>query len=312
VSRANFGSYYQYIVAEVEIDREQVLGTGGPAYPRLILPSRVFLNPVKDVNLIFSDLHAELFTNSDHAKIADSVNHPFHELMLCNYEHRREPYLNIEFPLDAIRIEKIENARKANVSLLCKMHLGLVAHHPKFDRANPRTSGFLEAPPLYADLQLDITQSVWVERVLPGLGYGVVKLVELPMVSARSYSALGGSYQALDNAQECFKLGLYNEAAGACRIALEPLSELVDKPDGQGKMPKLRKSWETMLGAATHTWLDQCLNAVRWAANPVHHSPTDRFDRFEAQMLIAITTTVISYAARCAALDQSGEEKQSS
>ena len=44
--------------------------------------------------------------------------------------------------------------------------------------------------------------------------------------------------------------------------------------------------------------MEKSMAAIKGATNVVHHKPTGHFDRFEAQMLFMITTTLISYAAR--------------
>lgn len=78
---------------------------------------------------------------------------------------------------------------------------------------------------------------------------------------------------------------------------------MVDEDDGNGgkkKVPRLKTSWETKLGRSTFAWLEGGMAALKLAANKSHHSPQAHFDQLESQMVLAITTAVISYAARAA------------
>lgn len=137
------------------------------------------------------------------------------------------------------------------------------------------------------------------EKVLPRLGYGKVMAIELPVISIESCKALEHSFKALEKAQRHFSYGMYDDAVGACRVALEQFFEPMDKGDGSGKtIPKLKKSWESQLGKASYEWLNTSISSIKDAANKPHHSANDHFDRFGAQMLLTVTTALISYAAQ--------------
>jgi len=66
----------------------------------------------------------------------------------------------------------------------------------------------------------------------------------------------------------------------------------------EGKVvPVLKKSWETRLGKATYDWLAQTLRILKEPMNKPHHSTEHYFDRVQAKMIIAITASVVAYAA---------------
>lgn len=136
---------------------------------------------------------------------------------------------------------------------------------------------------------------------MPQIGYGAVQVIELPAVPLMAVENYKEAFQALRQAQEHHKQGLYNEAAGLCRVALE---RFFDYPEVTGadkltrRVPTLKKSWETKLGQATYDWLNGSLGAIKQAANPPHHKPGPHYDQLEAQILIAITVAVVAYAAK--------------
>jgi len=109
------------------------------------------------------------------------------------------------------------------------------------------------------------------------------------------------AFKALQQAQELHKIGLYDEAVGKCRVALDKFFEHEEKTGDDNKIrrvPILAKSWEKKLGKCTYDWLNNSLAVLKEAANKSHHSPNAHYDQFDSQMIIAITTTLVAYAAR--------------
>lgn len=210
-----------------------------------------------------------------------------------------EERLSVEIELDNRRIEWLDRLRSGG-ALEAKFRLNVQTQ--VFGRTSDKSDfpfGLVDATSIYGEIPFAIPEARWRERVLPGLGYGKVMVVELPTFSLESCEALDHSFKALEKAQRHFSLGLYDDAVASCRVALDPFFEQVEKGDGSGKtVPILKKSWETRLGAETHRWLDSALSAIKTAANKPHHTPHNHFDRFEAQMLQMITTALVAYAAR--------------
>jgi len=146
-----------------------------------------------------------------------------------------------------------------------------------------------------------VTRDVWTSRVLPQVGYGVVHVLEFPATPLEACASMDHAFKALKQAQELHKIGLYDEGVGKCRVALEKFFEYEDKTGGDGKTrrtPVFVKSWETKLGKSTYDWLNGSLGAIKDAANRTHHSPNIHYSQFDSQMIIAITTAVVAYAAR--------------
>ena len=69
--------------------------------------------------------------------------------------------------------------------------------------------------------------------------------------------ALDHSFKALKQAEEKHRLGFYDDAAGKCRLAIEPFFDhepAANHPESR-KIPVPKKHWETKLGKATYDWL---------------------------------------------------------
>lgn len=288
---------------EASIKPENVSGQGAGILPRLNFQVRLVIaeekgrgqqQPVQAWS--FGALSGELIVGSE--KVADIRPYSIDRRMLGAQNYPNEEYLNIEIPLDARRIEWLE-LKRAGKSFEAKLRISLQVQSFGHNQHTANFAcGLLEVSTIQGEIPFTVPDTHWRERVLPGLGYGKLMIVELPAVSLEVCKALDHSYKALEKAQKRFALGLYDETVGSCRVALDQFFEQVDKGDGSGKtIPKLKKSWESRLGEATYQWLNSSLGAIKADANKPHHSPNNHFDRLEAQMLMMITTALISYAA---------------
>jgi len=289
---------------EASVNVLNVRGIGGVVYPRITFQIKLNISDEVGSHLAekvqawsFGTLSGEL--HIDHEKIADIKTYSLNNIRSGKQNYPIDLFLNIEIPLDVRRLEWIEQKRSGKsfeATLRIDLHVqcfGSTQYTTEFAR------DFINVSSIQGDISFIVPDTQWREQVLPGLGYGKVMVVELPAVSLDDCAALSHSFKALENAQKQFSLGLYDESAGSCRVALDPFFELVEKQDEPGKkIPKLKKSWERNLGAATYEWLDSNLGAIKQATNKPHHSPNNHFDRLEAQMLLMITIAFVSYVAR--------------
>jgi hypothetical protein len=296
-----------YTLAEAEIDETQIFGSGGCYYPRLSILVRIHFNQIQagETDYCITSLNARLY----HPKaglIADAL--PIHlqrvQRALSAYAAGNEQTY-LEFPIDARRVAQLETLRdskdmslRLDLTLAVQEH-GIIPGDEKTKR--PNIWGLKWLRQLFAQVTFTIPRSVWVEHVLPQIGYGVVHIVELPAVPIAACQALQDAFDSLKLAQSLHAQGHYDEAVMKCRIALDKFFDQVPVDlthKDSRKVPKLKTSWEIRLGEATAKWLNDVMVSIKIAANPTAHSATRHFDQFESQMLQAITTTVIAYAAR--------------
>lgn len=290
---------------EASVNVDNIQGLGGSVLPRLYFQVKLSISEevsphlqVKTQAWSFGILTGELYVGG-HEKIADIRTYSVNNMRLGSQNYPTDFHINIELPLDTKRIEWLEQ-RRAGRSFEARLHIELQVQLFGSNQHTPEFScGLQGVSSIQGDIQFVVPDTQWREKVLPGLGYGKVMVVELPAVSLESCAALDHSFKALENAQKQFTLGLYDETAGSCRVALDRFFEQVKKEEGSDRtIPKLKRSWETKLGAATHQWLDAALGAIKDATNKPHHSPHNHFDRLGAQVLLMVTTALVSYAAQ--------------
>jgi len=289
---------------EASVNIANIRGQGASVCPRLFFQVKLNITEVAGRYIqrniqawSFGTMTGEFLIGME--KIADIKTYSLNRTRLGGQDYPTEEHLNIEIPLDARHIEWLEQQR-AGKSFEAKVRINLQV---QIFGANPHTPNFpfglLDTLNIQGEIPFVVPDTQWREHVLPGLGYGKLIVVELPAVNLASCAALKHSFKALENAQKQFNLGLHDETAASCRVALEQFFEQVDKGDGSGKTtPKLIKSWETRLGAATYQWLDAAVGAIKEVTNKPHHSANNHFDRLGAQMVLMITTALVSYAAQ--------------
>jgi hypothetical protein len=295
-----------YIVAAMSLEETQVLGAGGHVHPRLLMPIRLDFHPVASAkkDYIFRELRCSLSPVADAGIVLQALPTSVQHVVRWHYPASHE-MVTIEVALSERMLALLEKVRDGgDVSL--RMQAELVGEEHGWtdpdEKAKRETRwGLRWFTRLALNTIVTVPRTVWIERVLPNVGHGVIHLIELPAVPLESCARLRDSFVALQQAQEMQKAGLYDDAVGKCRVALDKFFELVEETDGKGvtrRVPTLKRSWETDLGKSTYDWLNGALRAVKTAGNRPHHTANAHYDQFESQMVISITTALIAYVAR--------------
>jgi hypothetical protein len=305
MSRHHFNSSMGRSLAELDLDVERLCGNGGADYPHLVWQLQLALLPQKapQTDYAFRSASAQLYFSAGQ-KIADARPISLSRVIQGHQAYLGSEYLNLEFPLDAQRIAAIERVRQGGslqLRLDVQIHvdeIGVIEAHAESKR--PALWGLRTVQAMTMQQGFQIPQTHWIERVLPAVGYGKVHILEFPATPLEACAALDHSFKALQQAEEKHRLGFYDDAAGKCRLAIEPFFDhepAANHPESR-KIPVLKKHWETRLGKATHDWLKATLGAIKDAANPPHHSPNEHYSQLDSQMILAVTTAVVAYIAR--------------
>ncbi|HKI52813.1 MAG TPA: hypothetical protein VJ987_01715 [Anaerolineales bacterium] len=281
-----------------QVEGNNVQSNGGSLYPKLVVPLVLDVKGMRAGecrSIQLGIVQAELIIAGQ--RVADSIPYQLNRLI---FYFDQDEHVYLEFPLDAHRLEWIEQQRSGSMEGSVRLKIScLTLGSERGNQTDVDQLAFRDASTIHGDIPFTVADTQWREKVLPGLGHGKVIAIELPAIPTESFQALEHSYKALEQAQKQFLLGHYDDAVGKCRVALDQFFESVDKGDGSGKkIPKLKKSWETKLGESTYRWLNESFSAIKDAANKPHHSPNSHFDRLGAQMLLMVTTALLSCVAR--------------
>lgn len=294
-----------HIIARVDSLANGIYGNGRAELPILVMPLRFSFSSHSELQctLDYRELRCRI-SAFEQAYVAHSI--PAHlDLQLQTGRSVSEHMVVIEVPFDQNRLALINRLRNGgDVKLKLVFELFVDELHqlgPKPNSAYQFIHGISARYRSQADLEVIISRSEWVERVLPGTGFAKTHIIELPAIPLQACAGKRAAFEALQQAQKLEGQGFYEEAVMHCRIALESFVEYVDKADEQGivkKVPKLKASWQTRLGSHTYEWLDNAIRSVRGATNHAAHNSPVVFGQLEAQMLLMITTALIAYAVK--------------
>lgn len=167
---------------KIQAEPTVIRAEGSPEYTRLVVPISLDLKPINEKNFSILGIRASLFIQNNPQKISDALPHIF------SHTISKYPQMitrDIEFPLDAFRIEKIEEQRKG-VDLKIRLDLYFIIgiYEPLIVKSEgaQKTKDFLaEILTSFVQLQeIKIPQSHWVKDILPKMGHSECLLVEIP------------------------------------------------------------------------------------------------------------------------------------
>lgn len=300
-----FSSLDRYSIVEGILEEASINGVGGTIGAALWVPlnlsiSHTHMAPQEGIR--FSYISAKLCMQQSQA--FSSIRIDLDRIITPRF-HAITEQVTLAFPLDAVKVAALERARAGgDLKLRIEATLGaeqLIAINPDRPSNTPEIWSNLKHHMLYLADEFTILRDTWIKRVLPNVGYGVVHVIELPAVSVDACADIQHSFAALQQANDRHLHGHYDDAVGKCRVAMEPFLTIAEEDDGTGgkrKKPRLKPSWETKMGHATGNWLAESFNAVKYAGNPSHHSPNTHYGQLESQIILAVTTALVAYAAR--------------
>ena len=279
----NIDGGYAIFTAQVIIER--ISGEGGYSNPVLKVPLKMFYSQnTRDYNKVIpQQIQGILFLNGQ--KI--SFSQPF----LVEYNMTKYPqdmHIELQFPINSNALEFVDKNRNGDVSL--KINI-------KIQYLDFREDG---SPPIIgvstAETNFNIPQSDWVKGILPSLCNDRKILIELDVPEIDNKKQTVKAIEALKQAQDQFNNGLYDNAVGKCRIALEPYFDM--KEVGGVKRKVLKDKWKSQIGDATYNWITETMRSTSEATNKSHHSTSPHYDRAEAQLIIIFTTGLIYFINR--------------
>ncbi|MFQ6087542.1 MAG: hypothetical protein ACE5K0_01390 [Candidatus Methanofastidiosia archaeon] len=289
-----------YSDCKIRVEETKIRAEGGPEYPRLIIPVRLDLNPIKgqqgkEQRFVILNVQGSLFLQDHTFKIADAI--PNFNFYKVSYPPVSITY-TIEFPLDSYRIKKIEEKRKGNMKLKLDLRF-LFGLYKSMVVEKQDTKDFLtEFESIVVQINFNVFKSHWVEKLLPSFGYGKFKIVEVPIAASIIGEEFSKSLEELVHAQKYFNIGDYDKAVEHCRTAIEPIKD---------KLPQFKSmiesnteyEWVKDVGLSTYNWLDKIYKKTRNLTSKPHHLPSvGHFSRYDAEIIMLVVTALIAYVGR--------------
>ena len=305
------------------INPEWISGQGGPAFPQPSVPLTISMqsaeleaqrrmglgqyyptaeDAIQDYTL--HQIYGALFFSPGGGPIA------FHSLPLSFFSRLTTQGIKgqavLSIPLDVYQLRQIEEQRVGDISLKFDFTFEFAKHYP-VARKEPYTP-FEKFETQFSSMTVNIPRSDWVDKVLPGLGYGKIYLVEVPTAEKAIGDLFARAVKEFQQAQQQMLLGDYNKVLGHLRNALEILSDAVEYKgtprDGKTKpsfADKIDYLLNVLPGAPTgfrrENLARMCKDLYGFTSPPEHPSPP-HFTHDDAEMTMLSTIAVLSYMGK--------------
>jgi hypothetical protein len=293
-SRFTIGTVPQEFIVQAS----NIMGKGKAESPCLFVPFSIAFVPYRSgetgpsASFEIINISAELSVTTANFRVSEaSIQSAFPVYQSNSYGG------SFRFMLTAENLFYIEKHREAD--LPASLMIGLtIAHHENLPPSKPGgysqrvIRGFEHAQ---AHIDFKIEQSLWVGKILPGLGYNAGSLVELPATSLLLPKEYAIAKAELEEANRYFIEGDFDKAVAHCQSAIEPLQKQFYKvKDGVESKSEFR--WLKQHFSATYDYIEAILGANYTIANKSHHPPSfDNFGRAEATTIVGTTTYLLSY-----------------
>jgi hypothetical protein len=299
------------------IEVEHINGQGGPIYPQLFVPLQIsvasgevsprmgrggMLQAPEDMMQDCSLLRISGALIIGSGQVAQFQSPPIRHFSRTSPEVQ----VSLAIPLDLQRLQLIEAQRVGDIALRfdCTFEY---ARHTQVPRTElrPPIDGFESN---YTQLIVTIPQSHWV-KVLSGLGYGKIALLEVPTAQHAVGDLIVGVLDELTQAQEAMVQGDYPKVLGQCRKAIERLANAKKykgtPKNGPGTNPsfddKIDYLLSTLPGVPTG---DRGKNFARrlkdlwWLTSRPEHPDSPHFTRDDAELTLHHTIADLSYLGK--------------
>lgn len=140
-----------------------------------------------------------------------------------------------------------------------------------------------------------IPKSIWVEKILPSLGFQTFKLIEIPLTHSFLKEAYDDIIFEFNKAEEAFNNQKYNDCVGHCRLTLDALTRNLKKIKDEVPSETAFK-WLENIDKATFTWIDMLNKSSTAISSKPHHAGHKRkFEKYEAEAIYMVVIGLLHY-----------------
>lgn len=312
-------------IGKVSITESEVRGEAGPLAPQLVIPLKFELDPrPPDKSLAVFQLRASLYKDQQTFPTSLACQPIFlgqtDGFLAWSMNNGRVGSNRVElrFAINALEIAALEYQRHASPTDVFQLYLKLqpaIAGLQHFNEFQPAQHTPLSGPwdhlqfgmysqmyPFWsASIQtmfLRLERTTWIERVLPGLGYDQLRLLEVllpPPLPSHTSAAT-----EFDKAKRALDEHRYSDCAAACRglIGIWETTLGASREQRIADVVASRLSWSQ--GDLRRRFLDDLWKAANDIANVAHHpegqSPAPQPVEYrDARLLFLVVTSLSEY-----------------
>ena len=271
---------------KIQVEPIAIRAEGSPEYTRLVVPINLDLKPINEKNFSILGIRASLFRQNNPQKISDALPHMFGH-MISKYPQTITR--DIEFPLDAYRIEKIEEQRKgADLKIRLDLYFIIGIYEPLIVKSGEgqQAKDFLtEILTSFVQLQeIKIPQSHWVKDILPKMGYSEYLLVEIP----KSNKIIREAWDYIEKAETAFMRWDTQGVFANCREVGKLLDNAIKAKFGETD-PTYTERWGR--------FYNKKQGFTHWASLDLHRAEIKaEVKKADAAHLMFVTKSMIKFA----------------
>ena len=306
-----------YTIGTLRIEAQHIWGESNSLYPSLsiqyslILKPRIFSNQLENISSPSLEENYSMlnFTGGLYCVVNQNLKFKisnFYSDQILDYSSGFESTHSFSIPLDYYRLKQLEEKRTSNLPV--EFHFSaLIAKHPRIlVNSNSQNHAINELFKSEFNLNLVIPESVWIENVLNKTGYANVKLIEVPIPKNIIPLIYQQALEELEEANKYFYEGDYDKSISHCRRAIEIIPQAIPTDFGKENPPynaKVKSFFDqhlsTVLSDSKREAMQSVLRAI-WNMSSIqsHPSPIGYFTRNDAETLIIISSTLLSYIGK--------------
>lgn len=283
----------------ISLDPQDLYAHGGPDFPVLFIRTDFGITPyqqygqqgIKPVTCLSFDGE---FCSPPERTVARF------QYSECHYSSRKDTrtfssQVTFVVPLELRTVYLIEQTRNGNLQAALKLKALLAMHSP-----DDKVIETLRYAPL-TELRFTIPKSEWIEKVLPGLGYGGLELLEIRMSNRAVAQQLPQAVEEIKQAQQHFLDADWERAVQRCRNAIElivnarPLSVAVTSRFSDKINAFIND--HLMANAEQAKFIGKQMNLLWEVCSPAAH-PLPVISKPDADFIVRTTAALIGYCGR--------------
>jgi hypothetical protein len=272
-----------YSSGRVRVEATQIKADGGPLFPRLTVPIQLDLIPQGQAQ--FFNLHTVecgLYVDGYGSRIADAVA----TTVPYPVRNNTSPTWNLEFPLDPFRVQGIEAMRHGDLKL--RLDIWMIAAMISRVAGGQGTIEVVTGIERSASqVYLEVPQSHWVGKVMPGLGINKYFLVEVPVQNQHSAPA----WALIEKAEQALNRWDTKAVFAYCREAGVALTNFIEKHHNGDSFLRDER-WQR----AFNHFASLNLHLEEKKSDGKHSPDMVKIEKMDAECLLIITKALAKYA----------------
>ncbi len=286
----------------VDVQSQDIRGEGSE-FPRIIIPLKIAGETSK------TEIHYTLMTIQGEIIVRGDSKHftigKFSENATLKIESARgERSVILSIPINFWALEKIEQIRKEDLSLTLDCNFNYLLWDKRYNRADFSTTD-------NQSIRFTIPQSNWL-KILKNTGFTNIKILEIVIPEAFSDEKFDIMVKHLKVANDFILKGDYESAVKECRLAIEPIPNLLPTEkitNKDGKPPsfkdRLNQFCKEHIQSSIGKEKTKMLVKTIWSfSSQFHHSDTPKktkktdISRTDAEFIIHTTSGIIAYLGK--------------